>query len=221
MYKTLKFAGCAALMMSATAFTATADVDPAEKSDRSWVSVSGIVAQASDDWFVLDYGKGSITVEMDDWDWYAEGKGLLEGDDVVVYGRVDKDLYELARIEADSVYVKDLNAYFYANDADEEDVAYHFAATPKDGETVTYTGNVTTVDGREFTLDTGFREIRIDTSEMFYNPMDDKGFQQVRKGDFVRVYGEIDDGLFKKKELLAGTIITLVKDRTKTIKATN
>lgn len=58
------------------AMTLPADAeDPFSKSDRSWISLSGVVAATSNDSFVLDYGEGLITVEMDDWDWY----GLVVG----------------------------------------------------------------------------------------------------------------------------------------------
>ncbi|MFP4521706.1 MAG: hypothetical protein ACLFQK_06125 [Fibrobacterota bacterium] len=67
---------------------------------------------ASDNSFELDYGEVIVTVEMDDWDWYKEGKGIIEGDEVTVYGAVDNDTYEMTTIEASSVYVEDLNAYF-------------------------------------------------------------------------------------------------------------
>lgn len=60
-----------------------------------------------------------ITVEMDDWDWYAEGAALSEGDRVTVYGFIDDDFYELRSIEASSVYVDDFNTFFYASGLDE------------------------------------------------------------------------------------------------------
>jgi hypothetical protein len=57
---------------------------------------------------------------MDDWDWYAEGKNLIDGDKVTVYGRIDDDFFETTSIEASSVYVESLGSYFYASAADEE-----------------------------------------------------------------------------------------------------
>jgi hypothetical protein len=46
--------------------------------------VSGTVVSAKPDSFRLDYGDGVITVEMDDFDFYAEGYGLLPNDQVIV-----------------------------------------------------------------------------------------------------------------------------------------
>lgn len=189
--------------------------DPAAKPDGSWISISGEVTSATDNAFVLDYGEGLITVEMDDWDWYEEGKALIAGDNVTVYGRVDDDLYETATIEASSVYVKNLNTYFYASAADEEDAAFTIVTTPLVVAWMDLTGTVTSVEGREFTLDTGNRQIRVDTSSMVYNPMDDEGFQKIKEGDQVKVSGKMDYDLFEKKELMADSIISLAKDKTK------
>ena len=94
--------------------------DPEDQPDGSWISMSGTVTAPTASAFTLDYGEGMVLVEVDDWDHYGEAAGLLDGDEVTVTGRVDDDLYESTSIEASSVYVEDLNTYFYASAADEE-----------------------------------------------------------------------------------------------------
>ena len=37
------------------------------------------------DSFTLDYGDGTITVEMDKWKWYENNEETIEGDRVTVY----------------------------------------------------------------------------------------------------------------------------------------
>ncbi|MGD8568332.1 MAG: hypothetical protein PVJ39_09615 [Gammaproteobacteria bacterium] len=54
--------------------------------------LNGIVASADDDSFLPDSGDGLIIVEINDWDWYKEGKAILKGDKVSVYGEINKDL---------------------------------------------------------------------------------------------------------------------------------
>lgn len=76
-------------------------------------------------------------------------------------------------------------------------------------------GIITDKIGREFTLDTGVKKVKVDTIEMGYNPLDDKGFQQMAKGDFVQVIGTLDVDFFEKAEIMADSVITLVKDSTK------
>ncbi|KUJ82463.1 hypothetical protein AWR36_011700 [Microbulbifer flavimaris] len=202
--------GAAGLALSAAAMA----VDPYAKSDDSWISISGKVVAAQDDRFALDFGEGVISVEMDDWDWYQEGRALLEGQEVIVYGRIDDDLYEIRSIEAASVHVDSLNSTFFASPVDEEDitniyVGSYFAFPRTEGQEVSVTGMVKDIEGREFTLDTGVREMRIDTIGLGYNPLDDEGYQQIDAGDFVSVSGELDLDFFEQREIRADRVLTL------------
>jgi len=96
--------------------------EPYEKPDDTWISISGVVETVTTDSFVLDYGDGTITVEMDDGDRDADGYKLVAGDAVTVNGKIDDDLFEQRTIEASSVYVEDIGTYFYASAVDEEDL---------------------------------------------------------------------------------------------------
>lgn len=184
-----------------------AEENPYTAPDESWITISGKVASTGTESFELDYGDGIITVEMDDWDWYDESSALLKGDQVTVQGRMDDDLFEVATIEAASVYVKSLNTYFYANPADEEDVPVLVLDTQ-----VTVSGKITSKSGREFTIKTGAQELTVDTINMAYDPLDDVGFQQLDVGDRVRVVGDMDINVFNEKELTADYIVTLQQD---------
>jgi uncharacterized protein YdeI (BOF family) len=191
--------------------------NPYNAANNSRISLNGTVVTAAATSFELDYGTGIITVEMDGWGWYTRSYPLLPGDQVTVYGRVDNDLYEVATIEAGSVYVKNLNTYFYANDLDEEDVIFYSTTIyPNTG--FQLQGKIVDKNGREFTLDTGSKQIQIDTIQMAYNPLDDKGYQQLEKGDFVQVTGELDVDFFEETEIMAETVTTLRKDTLKKIK---
>jgi uncharacterized protein YdeI (BOF family) len=96
------------------AFPAMAE-DPYAKPDDTWISISGTVDTVRPDSFTLDYGKGVITVEMDDGDRDADAYKLLKGDKATVNGKIDDDLFETRSIEAGSVYVESLDTYFYAS----------------------------------------------------------------------------------------------------------
>jgi hypothetical protein len=182
--------------------------NPYARADESWISISGTVGTVSPDTFTLDYGDGIVIVEMDDWDYDADAYKVMQGDKVVVTGMVDDDFFESTSIEASSVYVEDLNTYFYASPADEED---HWASVtvPITISETTVIGTVTEVGEHEFTVDTALRELTVDTTEMLYNPLDDEGYQKVRVGDRVRVSGEIDVSFFEGRELMAESIVTL------------
>ena len=118
--KTLIATATAALATSSLAAGSGNDPRPYQQSDETWISMKGTVESVKPDSFILDYGMGSIIVEMDDWDWYAEGSALKKGDKVTVYGDVDDDIFEVTSIEANSVYVEGLNSFFFASANDEE-----------------------------------------------------------------------------------------------------
>lgn len=189
--------------------------DPKKMPNNSWISLSGTVAAASVSDFELDYGQGLIMVEMDDWDWYKETYLILPGDRVTVYGYVDDDFLENTSIEASSVYVANLNTFFYADNDDEEDVLETTMSESFVDNGLQLRGKITSVDGRRFTVDTAKREIKIDTIEMFYNPLDDKGYQKIKVGDYVQVTGALNSDVFKKSVIMANSITTLIKDKTK------
>lgn len=195
-----------------TAVTAQAKLAGSPR--ESWLNLSGTVESAGPRSFVLDYGSGNVTVEMDDWDWYREGRAIDRGDAVVVTGKIDDGLYQDRKIEASSVYVKDLNTFFYANGADEEDVVLsrvYVTTAPSYSDS---TGYVTAVEGREFTLGAVNGAIRVDTTGMTENPMDQTGFQQIEVGDRVYVWGDLDLGARESTELMAKGIVTLHEDST-------
>ncbi|KXS52788.1 MAG: Uncharacterized protein AWU57_2828 [Marinobacter sp. T13-3] len=181
-------------------------------SDGSWITLSGKVTSTTADSFKLDYGDGLVTVEMDDWDWFEESGETLPGDEVTVYGEVDDDTFESAKIEASSVYVDSLGTYFYASAADEESVTDLDVAPTIDIGQLVLTGTVTSVDGTEFTIDSGDQKMKVDTALMAYNPTDDEGYQQIEKGDQVTVTGDVDVDTFDAAELMADTVVTLDDD---------
>lgn len=188
-----------------------ASKDPYKAANNSRITLNGTVVATSPAAFILDYGKGLVSVEMDGWNWYPSIHAILEGDKVTVHGRVDDDLYETTSIEAGGVFVKELNTYFYANDTDEEDVIpYTGNLHPDRG--LLLQGSVTKISGRKFTIDTGSREMKVDTISMPYNPLDDKGYQRIKVGDFVQITGTLDLDFFEKMEIIAETVTTLFKD---------
>lgn len=160
----------------------------------------------------LDYDGGYVTVEMDDFSPDPDGYKLLEGHEVTVYGRIDDDTFETTTIEASSVWVEGLQTYFYANSADEESMPAAVTFTSVDYD-LKVTGLITDVDIDEFTIDTGSREMRVDTDELGYDPLDDEGYQQLDEGDHVSVTGNINNDWWDTRELMAESVVTLI-DRT-------
>lgn len=70
-------------------------------------------------------------------------------------------------------------------------------------------GTVTSVSYEEFTIESGDRRMVVEVEEMYYNPLDDVGYQQIEVGDRVSVSGKIDDDLFEGREIVADSVVTL------------
>lgn len=178
-----------------------------DKVDGEYVTVSGKVTETNPHSFVMKTKNNKVLVEVDDYtSWTADGFKVIVGDQVVVNGKVDKDFLEKKSIEAGSVYVKNIDTYFFSNSADEETStyitpAYSYIGTLPEGAVVDLQGTVTNVDNREFTVDTGFRKVRVDTDEMAYNPLDNIGFSKIKVGDRVRISGDVEDNLFESKKV--------------------
>jgi len=206
-----KMMASSALALALTGATAVWAEDPMTEPDDSWISVSGTVESVTNDAFVLDYGEGVMTVEMDDGDRDADGYKLVSGDKVTVNGRIDDDLFEARTLEASSVYVENIDTYFYASAFDDEAINDVIVTVqrPVVISATTVQGRVTEVSSDEFVVDTGLRKVRVEVEEMAYNPLDDEGYQKIEVGDRVSVTGQIDDDLFEGRELVADSVITL------------
>ena len=198
-------------LLAAPAAAQATDVNPYLQADDSWISISGTVDTVMPDRFVLDYGEGVVTVEMDDWDNDADAYKVIKGDEVTVYGAIDDDLFETTTIEASSVYVDGLNTYFYASAADEED-SFVTIATPVVHASTVAQGTVTDVSDDRFTVDAGIKDFVVDVSTMSYDPLDDEGFQKIDVGDRVSVSGELTESFFDQRTLMAESVIELSRD---------
>lgn len=191
--------------------TASADRNPMSMSDGAWLAISGKALSPTADSFVLDYGDGLITVEVDDWNSYDEAHPLMDGDDVTVYGRIDNALFEARTIEAGSIYVEELNTHLSASAVDEEGDATWVDVDPVMPVKTHINGIVERIDHKRdrFTIDTGAVDVKVDTDMLGYDPLDNKGFQQIDIGDRVSVYGELDHGFFQGNVISADSVVTL------------
>jgi len=187
---------------------------PGDQPDDTWISFEGTVEDVMPGAIAVDYGEGSVMVEIDDGDRDADAYDLLPGYKVAVMGRVDDDFLETASIEASSVYVENLGTYFYGDPEDEEDTFVELTYPLEISRTVLQ-GTVTAVTEDAFLLDVGRRQITIEVDEMAYDPLDDEGYQRVEIGDHVSVTGEVDYEFFELGHLDAKTVTTLV-DRSET-----
>lgn len=183
--------------------------NPYMRADNTWISIDGTVETVLSDSFALDYGPGTITVEMDDSDRDAEGYKLRSGDKVRVSGRVDNQLFADTTIEASSVYVENLGTYFFASSADEEERALT-STWPLQVSSTTLRGTVMNIDEESFTVSSPGGEIKVETDRLAYDPLDGAGYQRIEAGDVVMVTGNMDTEFFDtQRELAARSVVVL------------
>lgn len=186
------------------------------------VAISGIIEDASDSGFRLNYGGGTISVDMTGWPRYAghyrdperEDEPLFDlGDDVTVSGMVDNALYRARRLEALSVYVHDRDSFYTVAAPRNGDWSLRpMPASPltdADPTTISLAGQVSAIAGDELSLDLGGSLVSVDTAPMSYDPLDDIGAQRVRKGDWVQVSGRLRPSFFSDRRLGAQRITSV------------
>lgn len=207
-----------ALTVSVGAAGSAQAQSPRSQSDESWITLQGDVTEVGAYTFELDYGDGTVTVEFDDWDADLDTLGLIEGDDVTVNGRVDDSLYEETSVEASSVFVENIDEYFYASALDEEgDYEYDdFVGLPEpldEGE-VAIQGTVTSVDvpEDEFQIVTDTTVLTVDTATLSYDPLDSDGRRMIEVGDRVSVFGDFYPEFPTETTLYADAVIELSVD---------
>ena len=209
--KLLASFGAAVFSVSTAAQTQSPYLQP----DDTWISLSGTVETVQRDQFLLDYGRGSVLVEMDDGDRDADAYVLTSGDKVVVNGLIDDDFFEMTTIEASSVYVESINSYFHASPLDDESMTFYDPVVTVHGPIVegdtTLQGTITAVDNdaQEFTLNTGVNMLTVKVDNLDDNPLDDEGYMQLDAQDVVTIRGEISTETFEGRVFEAERIVSV------------
>lgn len=183
--------------------------DPKKAEENSWISLNGTVTATDDSGFELDYGSGVVRIQMRDWRWYKADRPIQAGDDVQVNGIVEDDQGEKQNIVAESVYAKDLNTYFFT-----QGKRGLFQPAIQQDRVFQLKGTITSTEDRQFTMNLGSRRVIIDTSELSDNPLDDKGYQQLKVGDTVQVTGELSEGNapLDNNKITANVVTTLLAE---------
>lgn len=227
-YLTIALLGATALMSAAnaqqtvTTVTTTQHVAPAVVDitavpHNTYLVLSGVVRQLGERGnFVLDHGNGSININTAGWDWSAleDNHGLKPGDNVTVSGVVRDNEYTGRQFMAETVQLHNQYTYFFedgkeALPTNAPDI--DSAAGVTEGMYVSITGTIISHNPKkaEFVLRTKTSDITIDISDIDRKPFDNQGNLQLKDGDHVRVYGEVDDDFLEDHEFEADRIIIL------------
>lgn len=163
------------------------------------IELSGVVSNATAKTFRLDYGKGAITVELDDYDSYEEGFNIVDGDKVDVKGRIDADPGKKRTIEASSVYIPELDLRINASATDEEDTATKpFTHSLADGEEVLLKGIVQKIEKDVVTIQSSKGLVEIHFGDLFR-----QGPITLKVGQAINVTGIFKNRFFRKDMIFA------------------
>ena len=207
-YSKLTIAACA--LLSAGPLLA---VSPYTLPNNSWIELDGRVTAVSDGSFILDYGKGAIQVEMDDYDWYDEADNVLANDRVTVRGKIDADPNQERSIEAETVRLKDEGVTLQANADDEEDYTENFVPPlPVQTASVEIRGTVERFDKGFMIVKTESATRRVDLKNTsLYSVQGEKISDTLRKGDFISVVGKEHKKIIGADEIDASATYVLKK----------
>jgi len=182
---------------------------------NTWISISGTVDTILADRFLLDYGAGRLTVEIDDADIDASGYKLVHGDKVRVNGMVDDDALEAIAVEAGSVYIERLNAYLQAGSvqsgivSDEDSTERIWDSNPVVVGEVILQGRVSEVLDKQISITTGLNSIAVAIGDLSPKAPQGRVDVQIDEGDVVRVSAQVEEELFENRALAAENVVVL------------
>lgn len=177
----------------------------------TWVNLQGHVAAVNPEGFVLDYSYGTLRVDMSGLESYQNEFTLKKGDKVNITGRVDANFYASKTLEASNLYVSRLGSFFYKTSERSPGGGQWIAGPMVEEGKVTYVGTVRAVNhaSQRFVIHAGGKTLLVNTQTLSYDPLDEKGYRQVEKGDRVRVEGRIDGRLEDQGQLKADRVTRL------------
>ena len=174
-------------------------LSPYQLKDRANIKLSGRVTEAAAHTFTLDYGKGSIVVELDDYDSYEEGLNIVKGDQVVVSGKIDADPGQKRTIEASEVFIPAADLRIYASAHDEEDhESKAFTQRLSDGTKVELRGVIKNIKSGVCTIQSSQGHIEIQL-----NSLKGQKSQTLALGQAIKVSGVYKNRLLRNDMILA------------------
>ena len=198
-------------MASLGGFLQAEQKSPYQLKNGDEIELAGKVSKAAAKTFLLNYGKGTITVELDDYDSYEEGFNIVDGDQVIVAGKIDADPGQKRTIEARRVSIPAIDLEIYASATDEEDTASKaFTQSLSDGTEIDLRGIIKNIDKKVITIQSSKGRVEIHLGRV-------KG--QKREtfylGQAVRVTGFFKNRWFRKDMIFAESIEAVKREAPK------
>ena len=165
----------------------------------TWITLTGEVTDVDSKFFTLDYGDGTIFVELHNTDLDAQAYEELEGKDVMVTAQLDDGLFTDSRIVAQSVFVDELETTYLADDVDQHSADMYLSAANSldvDDEEMVLVGTVQSIGKKALQLKVGDSTLTVELDDLDDMPLDQDGKLTLIKGERVRVTGEMEEEFF-------------------------
>ncbi|MFN3233385.1 MAG: hypothetical protein ACE363_14675 [Alphaproteobacteria bacterium] len=173
-----------------------------ETAAQEWRTVEGTVTFADRTTIVVLSRNGREKVQTLGWNWHAEHRLVSVGDNVKIEGFQTP----AGPIEARVLYLKDRNTYYYNMGENGEDVTISLVPGPVTLVWLELTGIVEATTESGLVINTGRREVAVDTSQMPSDPLRRQGKRDVEIGDVVTIAGKIEYHLFDQRPLVAAKV---------------
>ncbi len=167
---------------------------------QTWITLTGEVTDVDSQFFTLDYGDGTVFVELHDTDLDADAYEALEGEDVMVTAKLDDGFFTGERIIAQSVFVDDMETTYLADEVDQHSADMYLSAASAldiDDEEMILVGTVKSIGKQSLQLEVGDATLTVKLDDLDdMPPLDDDGKLSLMKGERVRVTGELEEEFF-------------------------
>ncbi len=177
-----------------------------------WITISGVVTGVRDDGFVILSEGKSTFIDFDSTPAHSNLQKLESGYQVIVSGEIEQIQFEEGKLLAEQIYLKETDTYLIgqptenSNDVISLNPYYSTVEDLPQNTIVNIKGRVTRIKQRDIFVFTGDREIKVDTSEMAFNPIDDQGATKIELNDFVKVSGTVERNFFQSNAIKASFI---------------
>ncbi|MFP4364164.1 MAG: hypothetical protein ACLFR1_09870 [Spirochaetia bacterium] len=186
-----------------------------QESETAWLTLAGEVTNIQENSFDLDYGNGTVIVDMEDWDSELSSMPIENGLDVIVSGEIDENFNNDVQMEAEGIYLKDDESFLISQSADRKARSdlRRYAALPEPLENGEFSIQGIVIDDhpnmREIVLAIGTGVVTVDLSELGRNVQDTQGDRHIEFGERVAVFGDFSLRFFEENTLLADRVIEL------------
>ena len=191
---------------------ASKSVQPASRtlvSGDTWITLTGEVSSVDSKFFTLDYGDGSIFVELKDTDLDSKAYANMKGEDVMVTARLDDGMFSSERLVAQSVIVDGMDTVYLADSVNQASADLYLSTASNiefDDEEMVLVGTVKSIGKEVIQIAVGDTNLTVELDELESAPVDSEGYLTLIEGERVRVTGELEDNFFNRFIVEADTL---------------